>query len=325
MKDKVDDKSFFDFFKYHNVKDDVATLFRNADKVFDMLFEDEEEDEEKKHKAKCAKQEIEKEGFSFDGIKKIFGFDMDKLNVEEVKVYGDTKSNIIYVNGILTDKEDLREHINTLNCTFGTNIKAYHNETGGLLIDLLESSYGRDSIKRSPLAQQIAKSILEKLEQTTEELHLLGHSQGAILLNNALEVVQDQCKFEDLQRINFYTFGGALKHCILNNNMHIEHFANTSDIVPNLGILKEGVEHTGKIYRREASGHFFVDDYLMPVQAGEFGGESQFFKILHAEAQQTLNIKGMLQQKQEETEIEMPEGLVSKESKNKKPKKNTYR
>ena len=57
----------------------------------------------------------------------------------------------------------------------------------------------------------MAKEILAKLEISKEDLHLIGHSQGAILLNNALEIVQDECKFEDLNRLHFYTFGAGLK------------------------------------------------------------------------------------------------------------------
>ena len=283
MKEKKD-KSFFDYFKLENVIDDIGILVKNSDKVWDILFSDDEE------KVKCKQEELKKEGLDFSGIKKVFNFDMEKLNTKELKIYGNTKSNIIYVNGILTDLNDLREHMNCLGKAFNSDIKAFHNETGGMLIDLIESSYDRGELERTPLSEAIAKEILAKLELSKENLHLIGHSQGAILLNNALEIVQEQCEFEDLKRLNFYTFGAGLKNCILNNNINIEHFANNGDLVPNLGILNKDnkVEHTGTLYTREASGHSFIENYLIPLREGKFGTDSKFYNLINTESVQNF-------------------------------------
>lgn len=282
MKEKS--KSFFDYFKFENVIDDIGILIKNSDKVWDILFSNDEE------KVKCKEEELKEEGLDLSGIKKVFSFDMDKINTKEVKIYGNVNSNIIYVNGILTDLNDLREHMNCLGKAFNSDIKAFHNETGGVLIDLIESSYDRGMMERTPLSEAIAKEILAKLEISKEDIHLIGHSQGAILLNNALEIVQDECKFEDLSRLNFYTFGAGLKHCILNNNITIEHFANEGDLIPNMGILNKesDVEHTGTLYTREASGHYFLENYLIPLRQGKFGTESKFYDLINSASIQNL-------------------------------------
>tara|TARA_Y100001960_G_scaffold328546_1_gene417578 strand:- start:2190 stop:3116 length:927 start_codon:yes stop_codon:yes gene_type:complete len=294
MKEKKD-KSFFDYFKFDNVIEDIGILIKNSDKVWDILFSDNEET------VKCKQEELKKEGLDFSGIKKVFNFDMDKLNTKELKIYGNTHSNIIYVNGILTDLNDLREHMNCLGKAFNSDIKAFHNETGGVLIDLIESSYDRGELERTPLAEAMAKEILAKLEMSKEDLHLIGHSQGAILLNNALEIVQDECKFEDLSRLHFYTFGAGLKNCILNNNIHIEHFANEGDLIPNMGILNKDseVEHTGDLYTRKANGHYFLENYLMPLREGKFGTDSKFYNLVN-----TASIQNFLTQKTESLPID---------------------
>ena len=169
------------------------------------------------------------------------------------------------------------------------NVGVFYNKTGGLIIDLLESSYGRNLNKRSEAAISVAYSIIDKLNNTNKDITLIGHSQGAIIINNALQIVQENLPEKQLKKIKFVTFGGALSKCDLNDNIKVEHFVNIDDPVPNLGLLRKNKIHSGDLFKRDATGHFFVRDYIHPFQKGEFGGNSNFYKLIEKqELEQSL-------------------------------------
>ena len=251
---------------------DIGLLLKNTDKIFKLfnlktIFSGKKEESESQ--------------FSLSSLKTLFNFDKSTIKEDQAIKDIDIKdSSIIYVNGILTTEKDAIKQQKALENTLNKKVGVFYNQTGGLIIDLLESSYGRNLEKHSAASESVASSIIDKLNNTTENLTLIGHSQGAIILNNALEIVQDALPEKQLKKLTFITFGGALNKCDLNDNISVEHFVNKDDPVPNLGLLRKGKVHSGDIYERDATGHFFVRDYLHPFKKGEFGGNSNFYKLL---------------------------------------------
>jgi hypothetical protein len=257
--------------KYINnsmITTDLGLLLKNMGKIFKLF---------NIKKLFCGSDDL---GFTFVDFKNIFTIDSSVLKKAGcVKRIGNKEASVVYVNGILTTKKEAFKQNAFLSKTLNKDVETFYNETGGLLVDLLESSWGRNVETSSESAKVVASHILDKLKNTNEdEIHFVGYSQGAIILNNALNVVQNILPEEELKRIKFTTFGAALNECKLNKNIRVEHFANVDDPVPNLGILIKDIEHSGEIYTRDGSGHFFINSYLKPLKNGDFGKESNFYK-----------------------------------------------
>ncbi len=68
-----------------------------------------------------------------------------------------------------------------------------------------------------------------------------------------------------------------------------------------MGILNKDseVEHTGDLYTREANGHYFLENYLIPLRDGKFGTESKFYNLVN-----TASIQNFLTQKTESLQID---------------------
>lgn len=259
------------YLKNRTIVKDIGLLIRNTDKVLKLF----------NLKSLFSRDNNAEDQFSFDILKKIFTFDKSMIQkdkaIKEIDTHG---ASVFYVNGILTDQEDAVKQKHKLEELLNEKVGLFYNETGGLIIDLLESSYGRNLDKKSEAAKALAVSIQDQLNRHNNDITLVGHSQGAIILNNALELIQENESINknDLKRINFVTFGAAINECNLNDNIKIEHFANIDDPIPNLGILRKNKIHSGDIFKRDETGHFFVRDYLHPLEIGEFGHDSLFYK-----------------------------------------------
>jgi hypothetical protein len=260
-------KSVSEYLSNRTLYEDFGLLLKNTGKIYKLFY---------------SNNKTNDNGFQISDLKKILRIDFNKLKGESLISIGNKDSNIIYVNGILTDKKEALEQKDYLNKLLSSKIEVLHNDTGGLFVDLLESSYGRNLLKRSDISIKLSKEILKKLKKSKESITLIGHSQGAIIINNALELVQNECDIEDLKRINFFTFGAAISQCVLNNSIKTEHFANIDDPIPNLGILIKGISHNGTIHTRDSSGHSFIDYYLKPFEKGEFGKENFFNKLIES-------------------------------------------
>lgn len=103
---------------------------------------------------------------------------------------------------------------------------------------------------------------------------ILAHSQGAIIASNML----GKCDLVGARPVELYTFGGALDELSAGLD-HVEHFANTGDLVARIGVLDPGIRAhlPGTVYTREARGHWFLMHYLQFFKRGEFGTRSRLF------------------------------------------------
>jgi hypothetical protein len=247
-----------DHLKNRTLITDLGLLIKNTDKIFKLI------------NLRTLFQKEEKEPEHISAIK-------EEQAIKEINI---NKSFVLYVNGMLTSETDAINQQNALSKTLNQSVGVFYNKTGGLIIDLIETSYGRNLEKSSEAAKNVAASIIDKVNNTNQTLTLIGYSQGAVIFNNALQIAQKELTDRQLNKIKFITFGGALNECDLNDNIEIEHFVNLDDPVPHLGLLIEDKTHSGTIYKRDAAGHFFLDDYLEPFKNGEFGTNSNFYKSI---------------------------------------------
>jgi len=259
-----------DYLTNRTITADINLLIKNSDKIFKLF----------NLRTIFSSKPNSNQSF-LEQIKKLIFFDQDStLPNSSIKNIDTDSTNIFFVNGILTSENEAIEQKKLLSSLLNTDIGLLYNKSGGLLIDLLESSYDRNIDNYSNATKHITKFIIFKLKTSSDILTLIGHSQGATLINKALNLAQKELNKEELKNIKFITFGAAINQCNLDKNILTEHFVNTEDPIPNLGLLINNSIHSGKIYKREATGHFFAQDYLMPLSRSEFGIDSYFYQQL---------------------------------------------
>ena len=188
-------------------------------------------------------------------------------------------SNVMFVNGIVTSI-DLAEHqAIMLARTINQPVTLIHNETDGLVKDLLECNEGRYGVM-NPVTEKVVTAIVEKLDMVTangqQRLNIVAYSQGAIIVTAALMQLSKQLPDNQLSRIAYFTFGAGFRESVLPETIYCEHFANTDDPITRLGLQHPDFEYSGELYIRQAKGHFFISDYLIPMMQGKRYGDSLF-------------------------------------------------
>lgn len=187
---------------------------------------------------------------------------------------GSPGSRVLYVNGILTPYFLANHQANILAKLLDEDVEMLHNETQGLYKDLIECSQGREGLINN-VAQEAIDTIIDKLSYDGH-LTLVAHSQGAIIIASALSHLSTILPSKTLSRITFVSFGAGFQSCQLPPCIKTEHFANSLDPVVHLGLLNDNFPCSGECYIREAKGHFFIADYLIPMMSGKTYGESEF-------------------------------------------------
>lgn len=137
----------------------------------------------------------------------------------------------IVVNGILCDlalhMADLQAMANT-----GCNVIGIHNATKGMLRDMgqcLLDKFRPQSANNG--ATQTTEKVSRDLLEVENPPHLVGHSQGAICVSNALENIQNQgVSPEQMSKLNVTTLAGA--SWTFPKGPHYRHFVNRLDVVP---------------------------------------------------------------------------------------------
>ncbi len=206
---------------------------------------------------------------------KISTEDYDKCSDHNNAYIGKDSASVLFVNGVLTpitvaiyQKSQLEKHMHR-------NVGLMYNPTHHVVADLLECYQDRNGIS-SEIMENTLSQIQKMLRRSDNDIVLVGYSQGAIILSAALEQLAETLAQSTLQRIHYVTFGAGFKHSILPSSIRQEHFVNSDDPVPHLGLLHPDYDVTGTIFSRECWGHLMVADYITPLVAGEFGGSSLF-------------------------------------------------
>ncbi len=150
--------------------------------------------------------------------------------------------SLIFINGILTDVklhfQDMQALANT-----GAEVLGLHNGTFGLMRDLRECIDDLKNRGENP-AVRAAQQLIQSAISSCDPLHLIGHSQGAIIISRALsnaiinlkaQGVTISALEEGLSHINIETYGGGA--AFYPDGPNYVHVDNWLDPVPfNLGV-----------------------------------------------------------------------------------------
>jgi hypothetical protein len=161
-----------------------------------------------------------------------------------------------------------------------------------MFFDLLECLIQRDLDYKTQDIRQGRSQIRAALTAaSTKKVVLILHSQGGIEGSSILDWLLADLSTDVMAKLEIFTFGNAARH--FNNPLlahppnnpdqskggrgervikHIEHYANSEDLVANIGVLKftspeaqpyaDGNAFAGQVFKREGTGHLLNMHYL---------------------------------------------------------------
>ncbi|KAI9881295.1 MAG: hypothetical protein M1830_005581 [Pleopsidium flavum] len=217
---------------------------------------------------------------------------MDQEAVMAAKQHEDERW--IFVNGCITGHVGLQNNCNRLARTFGRPVIGIHNQSFGLIVDLMECLLQR-CLSYNTMDCRVAYDYVKAClaDPTVSKVVLIGHSQGGIIASMVLDKLFGDLPMDSISKLEVYTFGSAASH--FNNPMrtlrptgaaankgvrfevsercvpHIEHYCNERDMITRWGVLYNTREildnrYCGEIFvRMGASGHMFNQHYLNPM------------------------------------------------------------
>ena len=146
---------------------------------------------------------------------------------------------LIYVNGINTDKDTQATSMQALADSTGSKVIGVHNATEGMIADLAQCVEDKLDKGKNPAVDSMADTIYSELK-AGRGVHLMAHSQGALVTSRALNDVENRLKIEDgmssaqvqqiMNKVKVETFGGAAAH--FPDGPQYVHYVNNRDIVP---------------------------------------------------------------------------------------------
>lgn len=170
---------------------------------------------------------------------------------------------LIYVNGIQTDVAGQSASLQAIADQTGSRVIGVHNATGTFIGDVLQSLGDKLDIGRNPAVDTLADTVYNEL-RAGREVHLMAHSQGAIITSRALTDVKNRLMLEDglsreqaenlLNNVRVETFGGAARR--YPDGPQYVHYVNRNDGVPQSFGLRSWLNpfaHAG----RDAVTHYF--------------------------------------------------------------------
>ncbi|KIX02811.1 uncharacterized protein Z518_08754 [Rhinocladiella mackenziei CBS 650.93] len=165
----------------------------------------------------------------------------------------------VFINGVAVGSHWLQSNLDRLAMTFRRPVYGIHNQTRGIIFDVLECIIQRDlSYPTLDIRQAYSELVKILSDSDVHKLVLILHSQGAIEGGMVLDWLYTTVAAEQLQKLEIYTFGNAANHwnapviSTLGDGgergengdnakdrivKHIEHYANTRDYVSRFGIL----------------------------------------------------------------------------------------
>jgi hypothetical protein len=128
------------------------------------------------------------------------------------------RGTIVYVNGISTTKDAQFGSLQQIADRTGARVVGVHNATQGGVVDVIQSAGDTFDIGRNPAVDTLADTVYEEIT-AGRTIHLMAHSQGALITSRALQDVYQRLRLEDglsrreaerlLSRVEVETFGGA--------------------------------------------------------------------------------------------------------------------
>lgn len=168
-------------------------------------------------------------------------------------------TTVLYVNGIQTNKEGQSNSLQAIADTTGAKVIGIHNATEGFVSDLAQCVKDKLDKGTNPAVDTMADTVYAELK-AGRSVHVMGHSQGGLILSRALNDVAQRLRLEDglskadteklLSRVSVETFGAAA--CRYPDGPAYVHYVNDKDKVPTLFGLGDGdspldfARHAGK-------------------------------------------------------------------------------
>ena len=146
---------------------------------------------------------------------------------------------LIYVNGIRTNVAGQSNSLQAIADQTGSRVVGVHNATEGFGADILQSFGDKLDIGSNPAVDTLADTVYNEL-RAGRDVHLLAHSQGALVTSRALQDVKNRLMLEDgmsradaerlMNNIKVETFGGAARR--FTDGPQYVHYVNRNDGVP---------------------------------------------------------------------------------------------
>lgn len=188
-----------------------------------------------------------------------------------------TAETVVYVNGISTTKDGQFRSLQQIADHTGARVVGVHNATQGGFVDVIQSAGDIFDIGRNPAVDTLADTVYEEIT-SGRTVHLMAHSQGALITSRALTDVYQRLRVEDglsrrdaermLARVEVETFGGAAGS--YPDGPRYVHYVNRRDPVAalfGLGPVANPLVHPGRgaVVHRFGEGdnaHGFEQTYL---------------------------------------------------------------
>ena len=149
------------------------------------------------------------------------------------------QETLIYVNGIRTNVAGQSNSLQAIADNTGSRVVGIHNATEGFGADVLQSFGDKLDIGSNPAVDTLADTVYTEL-RAGRGVHLLAHSQGALVSSRALQDVKNRLMLEDgmsradaerlMNNIRVETFGGAARR--YTDGPQYVHYVNRHDGVP---------------------------------------------------------------------------------------------
>ncbi|ATB34934.1 hypothetical protein CYFUS_000346 [Cystobacter fuscus] len=146
---------------------------------------------------------------------------------------------LLYVNGINNNKDTQFASMQKLADRTGAKVIGVHNATEGMIADLAQCVNDKLDKGKNPAVDTMADTVYSELK-AGRGVHLMAHSQGALVTSRALNDVANRLRIEDglssaqvekaMSKIKVETFGGAAAH--FPDGPQYVHYVNKNDIVP---------------------------------------------------------------------------------------------
>ncbi|HEX2271129.1 MAG TPA: hypothetical protein VHH35_16410 [Pyrinomonadaceae bacterium] len=192
-----------------------------------------------------------------------------------------TNETLIYINGINTTKDAQAASLQAIADRTGARVIGIHNSTEGMVTDLRQCITDKLDLGRNPPVDTLADTVYNEI-QAGRSVHLMAHSQGALITSRALKDVYQRLRIEDglsraeaerrLGQVKVETFGGAAGH--YQDGPQYVHYINRDDPVPSLFGLGWDIDRFNPTLDagRGAQVHWFTDIHLNPIASHSFEG-----------------------------------------------------
>ena len=190
-----------------------------------------------------------------------------------------TDETVIYINGINTTKDAQAGSLQAIADRTGARVIGIHNSTEGMITDLRQCITDKLDMGRNPPVDTLAGTVYNEI-QAGRSVHLMAHSQGALITSRALRDVYQRLRIEDglsraeaerrLGQVSVETFGGAAGH--YQDGPQYVHYINRDDPVPSLFGLGWDLDRFNPTLDagRGAQVHWFTDIHLNPIASHSF-------------------------------------------------------